>query len=102
MYQEIFDGADPALNSPQALAARFKKVSNDMDRVRALTPDSGAYQNEGDTYEPNYGHSFWGKENYNRLLRIKKTLDPENLLSCFRCLGWDANHERHHCYPGIE
>jgi hypothetical protein len=38
--------------------------------------------NEGaGRYEPNWQRTFWG-DNYARLLQIKKTVDPDDVLWC--------------------
>lgn len=55
--------------------------------LRDLAPDTGAYMNEGSgRYEPNWQKSFWG-DNYARLLKIKKTVDPDDVLWCNPCVG---------------
>jgi hypothetical protein len=51
-----------------------------------ITPDAGTYVNEADYFEPDWQQSFWG-ENYNRLLSIKKSVDPEGLFNCHHCVG---------------
>ncbi|KAH7323209.1 isoamyl alcohol oxidase [Stachybotrys elegans] len=89
VYQEFFDPADDQATAPDAVAGTFRGVSTAMDKIRAMTPNGGAYMNEGDTYEPDPVASFWGEENYSRLLKIKKELDPKNLLSCFKCYMWE-------------
>jgi hypothetical protein len=100
-YTAVWDQADPVASAPETLVDVFTKISKDMDPMRAITPNAGAYQSEGDVYEPDYIRSFWGQENYNRLLKIKKELDPDNLLSCFRCVGWEQKNPRHRCYPEV-
>lgn len=70
-----------------------------MDLLRDLSPGSGAYQNEADVYEPNPVDSFWGQENYAKLVAMKKELDPENVLTCWGCVGWDRTDPRYGCYP---
>ncbi|KAL7945855.1 hypothetical protein V8C42DRAFT_321755 [Trichoderma barbatum] len=97
-YGTQWDPADPVATSPEALSAMFQALSEAMDPMRAITPGAGAYQNEADVYEPDAIASFWGEKNYKRLLAIKKKLDPDNLLSCWNCIGWDVNDERHECY----
>lgn len=69
--------------------------------LRQLAPDSGAYQNEADTFEPDPTAAFWGQENYERLSAIKKEVDPGNILTCWDCIGWDKNDQRYDCYPDI-
>ena len=101
VHQRIYDPADPEATKPENSAKTFQELSKSMDALRALTPDGGAYMNEGDTYEPDAASSFWGKSNYDRLLEIKKAVDPYNQLSCLRCIGVDESSDRHKCYAKI-
>ncbi|TGJ87926.1 hypothetical protein E0Z10_g875 [Xylaria hypoxylon] len=55
---------------------------------RELAPDMGAYINENNPGEPDWQHTFWG-ENYERLLQIKRAVDPEDILWCHPCVGND-------------
>jgi hypothetical protein len=48
----------------------------------------GTYVNEANPYEPNWEEAFWGS-NYEKLLKVKRRIDPENLLTCNRCVGTD-------------
>ncbi|KKP02623.1 ent-kaurene oxidase [Trichoderma harzianum] len=100
-YTTTWDPADPVATTPEALASMFQEMSEAMDPIRAITPGAGAYQNEADVYEPDPIGSFWGEKNYARLLAIKKQLDPDNLLSCWNCIGWNVNDERHECYLNV-
>jgi hypothetical protein len=76
----------------------YKNISNIVQSMRDISPNSGAYFNEGDLYESNHTHSFWG-HNYPRLLSIKKKYDPHGLLDCWQCVGWKgANDPRFSCY----
>ena len=43
-------------------------------------------------YEPEWQKVFWGPK-YNRLLAIKKRIDPTNLFACNRCVGTDVLFE---------
>ncbi|KAK1249091.1 hypothetical protein MKX07_002607 [Trichoderma sp. CBMAI-0711] len=95
---QSWDPADPVATSPEALSRTFSTISTQIDPLRAITPDGGAYQNEANVYEPDPIGSFWGAQNYARLLKIKKQLDPDNLLSCWNCVGWNPEDERHGCY----
>ncbi|KAK0620677.1 hypothetical protein B0T14DRAFT_236015 [Immersiella caudata] len=55
-----------------------KKFHQDwMGRLRPFGP--GAYGNEADVMEPNFGEAFYGG-NYERLVKIKKELDPTDLF----------------------
>ncbi|RFU74754.1 isoamyl alcohol oxidase [Trichoderma arundinaceum] len=100
-YRVSWNPADPVATSPEALTKTFKAMSEQMDPMRAITPDGGAYQNEADVYEPDPIGSFWGAQNYARLLSIKTRLDPNNLLSCWNCIGWNKSDERFQCYLNV-
>ncbi|PMD30490.1 FAD-binding domain-containing protein [Hyaloscypha variabilis F] len=62
--------------------------------LRVLAPNTGAYMNEkgAGRYEPNWQQTFWG-ENYARLLQIKRTVDPDDVLWCNPCVGNERWHE---------
>ena len=50
-------------------------------------PLSGSYLNEADYFDPEWQTSFWGRTNYERLLKIKDELDPSGLFICHHCVG---------------
>jgi hypothetical protein len=54
--------------------------------LRKLAPYSGCYLNEADANEPDYQHAFWGSH-YARLLKIKRAIDPDDVLWCHPCVG---------------
>ncbi|PIL27745.1 hypothetical protein GSI_10898 [Ganoderma sinense ZZ0214-1] len=57
------------------LAARadgYRTLSAHIQRFRDLAPESGAYFNEGDVYEPDHEVAYWGTENYEKLLAVKR------------------------------
>lgn len=63
-----------------------RQVDKAMGVIRDATPDSGAYANEADYFEPEWQHSFWA-DNYDRLLMIKKKYDPANLFRVHHGVG---------------
>ncbi|THH08062.1 hypothetical protein EW145_g2966 [Phellinidium pouzarii] len=76
----------------------FKTLTQNMDIIRKVTPDSGAYLNEANVYEPNFQQSFWGS-NYDRLLSIKNKYDPKHILDCWQCVGFKGSSDpRYSCY----
>ncbi|KAI0333866.1 FAD-binding domain-containing protein [Cubamyces sp. BRFM 1775] len=76
----------------------YANASSNMDALREITLQSGAYFNEADVHEPNFETSFWGT-NYDRLLQIKQKYDPDHLLDCWQCVGWSgASSARFSCY----
>lgn len=50
---------------------------------------NGTYFNEGSAYLPDWKRAYWG-DHYDRLLAIKRKWDPENVLTCFQCVGSDT------------
>ncbi|KAL4876180.1 hypothetical protein BJY04DRAFT_231890 [Aspergillus karnatakaensis] len=97
-----FRAYDGTITNPKLVRQIAQNAHEAMDPLRAFAPDSGAYINEADPWEPDYINSFWGQENYERLLRIQKEVDPENLLTVHRGVGWDENDERYRCYPDVD
>jgi capsule polysaccharide modification protein KpsS len=55
----------------------------------------------GGTFEPNFEQSFWGTENYRRLLDIKRDIDPDNLLTVHQGVGYEEEDMRYQCYPDV-
>lgn len=66
---------------------------NKTQPLRDLSPETGAYFNECDSYEPEWQEAFWGK-NYAKLKAIKKKVDPKNVLWCRHCVGSEALEEQ--------
>ncbi|KAI1360344.1 hypothetical protein F5Y08DRAFT_52124 [Xylaria arbuscula] len=75
-----------------ARAEALTIVDQRTEPYRKLAPDMGAYVNENFPAEPNWEHTFWG-ENYKRLLKIKREVDPEDVLWCHPCVGNDRWEE---------
>ncbi|KAL4985204.1 hypothetical protein BDW68DRAFT_148011 [Aspergillus falconensis] len=94
--------ADSMIRDPDAVRDIFQTVHDRMNALREFTPHSGAYVNEADTFETDPVVSFWGEENYARLLAIKKEVDPTNLLTVHQGVGWGGDDERFRCYPVVD
>lgn len=62
---------------------------NKTEALRKLSPETGAYFNEPDSYEPEWQQAFFG-EHYDRLRSIKEKYDPHNVFWCRRCVGSEA------------
>ncbi|KAM3424085.1 hypothetical protein BST61_g11365 [Cercospora zeina] len=95
----IWDPVDPTASGAGSVTQAYKNAHEAIDPLRQITPNSGAYLNEADVFEDNYPATFWGEENYDRLLSIKRQIDPDNVFTCFGCIGWDSGDERYGCYP---
>jgi FAD/FMN-containing dehydrogenase len=79
-------GHEPNVSEGEAAKA---DVTAAMAILRAATPGSGSYVNETDWFESDWQRSFWG-ENYDRLLRIKRQVDPASLFVCHHCVGSES------------
>lgn len=80
--------------SPQkVIEAVHKDVTAKTQKLRALSPDTGAYFNEADSRERDWQASFFAN-NYGRLLEIKREVDPRNVLWCRGCVGSEAYVEQ--------
>ncbi|KAL4942348.1 hypothetical protein BDV06DRAFT_211930 [Aspergillus oleicola] len=99
IFTQQFEGTT---TDPGAVQRIWQTTHEIMNPLRDITPGGGAYQNEADPFEPNPIDSFWGRENYEKLLRIKKEVDPANLLTVHGGIGWDETDERYSCYPDIK
>ncbi|KAK3694284.1 hypothetical protein B0T22DRAFT_506654 [Podospora appendiculata] len=83
----------PAWRSAYVHAKAFDRVNHHLEPLRKiLAPESGAYMNEADPQEPDWQHQFWGT-NYARLLRIKRAVDPGDVLWCTPCVGNERWHQ---------
>ena len=77
-----------------------------LEPLRQITPNGGSYLNEVKAaplvrlcsltdkkqalpYEQDWQGAFWG-DNYERLLEIKRAVDPDDVLWCFPCVGHDT------------
>ncbi len=75
MHADIFDPTNMANITPSEFAVVKARLDRHMDAIRGATPGGGAYFNEADGQEPDWQRAFFGA-NYNRLLGIKKRVDP--------------------------
>lgn len=92
---------DSSKTSVDQVDAIFRNLTAAMDPLRHLTPGSGAYLNEADTFEPDHISAFWGKEHYGRLQSIKQQVDPHNLMQVHRGVNYNASNPLFSCYPTI-
>ncbi|OQV22706.1 putative FAD-linked oxidoreductase [Hypsibius exemplaris] len=88
--------------SDQGIAEKVAGIQAGLDILRKAYPDSGTYFAEANL-EPDFQQALWGKNNYERLLKIKARVDPDDLFMCKQCVGsekWDAsgNCRQRHSY----
>ncbi|KAI1852174.1 hypothetical protein JX265_013027, partial [Neoarthrinium moseri] len=55
-----------------------------------IATEGCSYANEADPWMEDWADQFWG-ENYAKLLEVKNEVDPDGLLGCWHCIGWDAS-----------
>jgi hypothetical protein len=80
VWQPLNETAKTAITTP------LRDVQ--VEALRTLAPDTGAYVNEVDPTEPNWHETLYG-ENYDRLLETKKRWDPKGTFWCKHCIGSD-------------
>ncbi|KAJ5161827.1 hypothetical protein N7492_007219 [Penicillium capsulatum] len=56
--------------------------------AKIVGSEGGTYTNEANPYEPDWEKVFWG-DKYERLVSIKRKVDPTHLFVCNRCVGGD-------------
>jgi hypothetical protein len=64
----------------------YLALTNWMDVLREIAPDSGAYMSEGDVLEPDFQKSFYGV-NYPRLYAMKQHYDPTGVFYALTAVG---------------
>lgn len=57
--------------------------------LREALPDSAASYNHASKKEPDWKNAFWG-ENYERLVSIKESVDPEYRFNCWHCVEYQG------------
>lgn len=86
------DWADNASESEKR-QKKLRAVEVSKRLTEIVGEDGGTYFNEANPFEPYWIEAFWGKENYARLERLKKKIDPKGLFVCNRCVGGDVVYE---------
>lgn len=94
-YLHVFVGG--ASSTPSADITPSTTLSNAAEWIeshkeslwREWAPDSGAYMNEGNPYNTEFKHDFYGS-NYERLMQIKRKYDPIESLYVLSGVGSDG------------
>ncbi|CAE6529064.1 unnamed protein product [Rhizoctonia solani] len=87
-----FSGSWPLSASNQEIEqikANTTQIVQEFGKIAGL--DDAAYFNEADPLEPQWEKAFFGTH-YDRLLEIKRQVDPKGLFTCNRCVGSDLGH----------
>ena len=66
-----------------------RAVSQAMQLIRELTPNSGSYANEADFFLEDWQELLWGSH-YPRLLSVKQKYDPDNFFTVHHGVGSEA------------
>jgi FAD/FMN-containing dehydrogenase len=67
-------------------AVALQELEAQTAALRRLAPSAGCYSNEASTTEPDFQNAFWGS-NYERLLQVKRQVDPDDVFWCHPCVG---------------
>lgn len=78
---------------PSVIDAVHRDVTAKTKKLRASSPEAGAYFNETDSKEPEWQKSFFA-DKYGRLKEIKRAVDPHDVLWCRNCLSSEAYVEQ--------
>ena len=78
-----YPGHEPDLVTANHNAA---KINQAMDELQKLCPSPGSYLSEGDFFQQDWQHAFWGS-NYEKLLSVKNKYDPEGLFFVHHGVG---------------
>ncbi|KAH9214776.1 hypothetical protein DL95DRAFT_389302 [Leptodontidium sp. 2 PMI_412] len=76
MHADSFDFATLRGKTVEENRISHDRYNFYMEKIRRVTPEGGAYMNEADLLEPNWQESFFGSENYEVLVGIKRIWDP--------------------------
>ena len=60
-----------------------------MSELTMLAPINAAYLAEGNYFDPNFQYAYWG-DNYERLVQIKQTHDPDGFFFVHNGVGSEA------------
>ncbi|KAG0155937.1 hypothetical protein PDIDSM_3110 [Penicillium digitatum] len=76
-------------NNDALMLERQRQMTEDfIPKLTALSPESGAYMNEGNFQQPNFKEVFYGT-NYNTLRSIKAKYDPNAIFYARTAVGSD-------------
>jgi FAD/FMN-containing dehydrogenase len=76
-------GHEPDLPEAKNAASSMRSA---MEHLKKMVPVNGSYFSESDYFEQNWQESFWGS-NYEKLLNVKNTYDPEGLFFVHHGVG---------------
>ncbi|KAG8722046.1 hypothetical protein FRC09_006928 [Ceratobasidium sp. 395] len=77
---------DTPVDTIKYIKSAVTNLTQSLGQIAGL--DHASYFNEADPQEPLWKKAFFGRH-YDRLLKIKRKVDPEGLFTCNRCVGSD-------------
>jgi hypothetical protein len=89
--------ATSSISERQAVAALVRDTT---ESVKEMIPDGCSYANEADPGEEDWAVQTWGP-NYSKLLQLKQSIDPDMLLQCWHCVGWEPSMADYECISGL-
>lgn len=98
-------GADGFWDWNSTLETREQKVEElkyMTGLLEDLSPGSGAYSPEANPFTEDWQEAWWGAENYGKLLKLKHKYDPEGLLHCWKCVGWEEADAKRSCFAAFD
>lgn len=76
-----------------------------MTRQSEALSGGGAYFNEANPFMSDWAESWWGQDKYEQLVAIKNKYDPDRLLMCWKCVGFeeaDMDLDRFRCQGKLQ
>ncbi|KAI5918704.1 hypothetical protein F4810DRAFT_558419 [Camillea tinctor] len=109
-YQSLWSMGGASLSIPwnASYAVRLQNLTA-LTKATLLAEEltgieGGTYPNEANPFTENWRESWWA-DNYPRLLEIKQKYDPDGLLKCWKCVGFDdaeTESERFSCQAKLQ
>ncbi|KAJ4385728.1 hypothetical protein N0V93_010158 [Gnomoniopsis smithogilvyi] len=82
----------------ERLQAAIKVTEMNEQAAKVIGPGSGAYVHETSIFDVGWRQSFWGS-NYEGLLKVKQRYDPDMLMRCWKCVGFEESQMRDNSFP---
>ncbi|PQE26736.1 isoamyl alcohol oxidase protein [Rutstroemia sp. NJR-2017a BVV2] len=73
----------------QQRKSQISTINNLTTVIKDATGSTGGYLNEDFPWATDWKEAWWGTENYDKLLAIKRKYDPDSLLNCWKCVGFE-------------